>query len=617
MSKQMTRVSSFLTSVFCLLTSALFCAQQTRDVRIGAPAVEGSATLSGTIVTDDQVPRAVRNARVEIAGEGRLARSVFSDPNGNFLFTGLPAGRYTITATKGGYVRTAFGAKRAERPGTPVTIADGQRLEGLTLKLAHGAVLSGTVRDELGQPAAGIAVRVLQYRMMNGERVLSPAMTASGPFGETTDDRGVYRVFGLAAGDYFVTATPRTVGTSEIRQMTAEAIQSAQRALQQNVSNQAAGRSAEPPPVMVAYAPVFYPGTISAANAASIHLGPAEERSDIDLSLQLVRTARLEGVVVAPSGVPPQMAQLILTQSGPMIAGMPMMMSLGRVSPGADGKFSYSGIAPGQYTISARISNKEFMVAAESQGRNLSSSGTLWADAEVTVNGENITGISLNLQPGLTVSGRVVTEPSSDAGAPIDFSQVRLSLTPATTGAIMIAVGATGTQADADGRFTLSEITPGKFRFSVQPAGLDPNWSLKSAVVDGRDTLDFPLEIRPNDKVQDAVLTLTNRSQEVSGTLQDAAGRPAPDFTVVVFPADKNLWSAPRRIRTARPGTDGRFIVRGLPEGSYRIAALVDIAPGEANDPALLEQLVPASLPFSLGAGEHKVQDIRIATQIP
>jgi hypothetical protein len=613
MSKQMTRVSSFLTFACCFLLFALLSAQQTRDVRIGAPAAEGTATVSGTIVTDDQVPRGIRNARVELAGEGRPARTVFSDSNGHFLFAGLAAGRYTITATKPGYVRTAFGAKRADRPGTPVTIADGQRVDGVGLKMAKGSVLSGTVRDELGQPAPGIAVRVLQYRVTNGERVLFPAMTASGPFGETTDDRGIYRVFGLAAGDYLVTATPRTVGTSEIRQMTAEAIQSAQRALQQNLPNQAAGRPAEPPPVMVAYAPVFYPGTISAANAASIHLGSAEERTDVDLSLQLVPTARLEGVVVAPPGVPPQMTQLILTQSGPMLPGMPMAMSLGRVSPGADGKFSYSGIAPGQYTISARISNKEFMVAAESQGRNVSSSGTLWADAEVTVNGENITGISLNLQPGLTVSGRVVVESSSDGGAAIDLSRVRLSLTPATTGAIMIAIGGTGTQADADGRFTLSEITPGKFRFSVQPAGLDPTWSLKSAVVDGRDTLDFPLEIRPNDRVQDAVLTLTNRTQEVSGTLQDAAGRPAPDFTVVVFPADKNLWSAPRRIRTARPGTDGRFIVRGVPEGSYRIAALVDIAPGEANDPELLEQLIPASLPFALAAGEHKIQDIRIA----
>src|SRR4030095_14237696 len=101
----------------------------------------------------------------------------------------------------------------------PVTIADGQRVDGLALKLVRGSVLSGTVRDELGPPAPGIAARVLQGRMVDGERVLSPAPAVSGPFGETTDDRGVYRVFGLAAGDYLVSATPRTVGPSDIRQI--------------------------------------------------------------------------------------------------------------------------------------------------------------------------------------------------------------------------------------------------------------------------------------------------------------------------------------------------------------------------------------------------------------
>ena len=68
-----------------------------------------------------------------------------------------------------------------------------------------------------------------------------------------------------------------------------------------------------------------------------------------------------------------------------------------------------------------------------------------------------------------------------------------------------------------------------------------------------------------------------------------------------------------RRIRTSRPGTDGKFTVTNLPPGEYRIAALVDIAPGEANDPAFLEQLLQASYQFTLRRGEKKVQDLRIA----
>jgi hypothetical protein len=163
---------------------------------------------------------------------------------------------------------------------------------------------------------------------------------------------------------------------------------------------------------------------------------------------------------------------------------------------------------------------------------------------------------------------------------------------------------------DAQGRFTLTNVVPGKYRLDAQ---IGANWTLKSAVINGRDTLDFPADVGPNDKAGDAVLTFTDQTQEVTGTLQDAAGRPAPDFTIVVFPADKAFWSATRRIRTSRPGTDGRFVVRGLPAGEYRIAALVDLAPGEANDPAVLADLVPASVTFSLREGERKVQDLRMA----
>ena len=219
--------------------------------------------------------------------------------------------------------------------------------------------------------------------------------------------------------------------------------------------------------------------------------------------------------------------------------------------------------------------------------------------------------MALDLQPGLTISGRITVEGGAN-GSPADFSGGRVSLSPGGSGMLMIGVGkssADGT-VDSEGRFSLTNVVPGKYRLDAQ---LGPNWNLKSAMVKGRDTLDFPFDVTATDKITDAIVTFTNRAQEVTGTLLDASGRPAPDFTIVVFPADKTYWSAARRIRTARPATDGRFAVRGLPAGDYRIAALVDLAPGEANDPEVLDQLVAASITFSLREGEQKVQDLRMA----
>jgi hypothetical protein len=145
-------------------------------------------------------------------------------------------------------------------------------------------------------------------------------------------------------------------------------------------------------------------------------------------------------------------------------------------------------------------------------------------------------------------------------------------------------------------------------------AGGAAAWTLKSAVVGGHDTLDFPIDIAPNQDVADATLVFTDRTQELSGTIQDGSGRPAPDFTIIVFPADNRYWlPEARRIVSTRPGTDGKFSVRGLPSGDYRLTAVTDVEPGEWYDPAFLTQLQNASIPVALKDGEKKVQDVKLA----
>jgi hypothetical protein len=133
-------------------------------------------------------------------------------------------------------------------------------------------------------------------------------------------------------------------------------------------------------------------------------------------------------------------------------------------------------------------------------------------------------------------------------------------------------------------------------------------------MVKGRDILDFPLDVAPGDELTDAVVTFTDATQSIGGSLQDGSGRPAPDYTIVVFAADKAYWTPnTRRVRTVRPGTDGKFTISNLPPGDYRMAAVVDVAPSDINDPSFLEQIVGASFPIKLGVGENKTQDLKIA----
>src|SRR5206468_5450232 len=91
--------------------------------------------------------------------------------------------------------------RRRLQPGTPVTLADGQELATIDLRVVRGGVITGRVLDEDGEPLARAVVTVQRYQYVRGERQLSPAG------GDQTDDRGQYRVFGLPPGDYYVSAT--------------------------------------------------------------------------------------------------------------------------------------------------------------------------------------------------------------------------------------------------------------------------------------------------------------------------------------------------------------------------------------------------------------------------
>ena len=227
------------------LVSGQIAQQPVRDSRMG-PTL-GTAGLAGMVLTDDSSSQPVRRARVAIAGaDGQAVQTAYTDEAGRFSVRGLPAGRYTVTATRPSYVRAAYGAKRFDRPGTPITVAEGQVLSNVVLKMTRGAVISGTIVDELGQPAPGVNIQVMQFRMSGGERMLAP-VPAGSALGESTDDRGAYRVFGLPPGDYLITATPRN-SSDEVRQTTAADIQSVQRALQQTSTSRGTSGASSPAP---------------------------------------------------------------------------------------------------------------------------------------------------------------------------------------------------------------------------------------------------------------------------------------------------------------------------------------------------------------------------------
>jgi len=239
------------------------------------------------------------------------------------------------------------------------------------------------------------------------------------------------------------------------------------------------------------------------------------------------------------------------------------------------------------------------------------------------VYGEDVTGVTLALQPGGTFAGRIVVDASGAAPAP-DLTKVQVGFS-LPSGSYSMSINGTvmGNALSAvrpapvknDGTFAIGNIGPGTFQLRCSlPADQTKVWRLASAVADGRDLLDSTLAFEPGVSFAAVTLTLTDKHSELSGTLQTEAGAPAPDGSVVVFPVNRTLWrEGSRRMQSSRPASDGRFSFADLPAGEYFVAALADIDGTEWQRPELLEGLAALGLKLVVRDGEKTTQDLKIA----
>jgi hypothetical protein len=227
----------------------------------------------------------------------------------------------------------------------------------------------------------------------------------------------------------------------------------------------------------------------------------------------------------------------------------------------------------------------------------------LWASQEIFVDGSAEMSVTLSLQPVPNVAGRIEFV---GASKPPDLRRVRVGLSPTSIWQWkMLPVE----NVDAVGEFKITDAVPGSYFGTV----LDlPEWVPKSFEIAGRDILDFPIEIS-GQSLSGAVLTMAPRLATLSGVLQSASGIGVSGFTLVVAPQDPRYWIPnARRIRAIRPSTDGSFSFRDLPAGTYRLAAVEDVDHEQWFDPEFLRQLVPASIPVTLGELEDRIQHVRI-----
>jgi protocatechuate 3,4-dioxygenase beta subunit len=526
----------------------------------------GTASIAGIVVNDETPGRPVRRAEVTLTGGGLSASlTEVTDDKGSFVFKDLPPGRYTLAARRPGFVRMAYGARRHDRAGVALAVAAGQTISDLTMLLPRGGVITGVVVDVRGRPVRGAFVTALQPGVQNYARTLAPARTAQAAGAQvtaTTDERGEYRLFGLPAGLYAVQARARIVPP--------------------------AGAASSVPTALSLQSMFFHPSTVDPDAAAMVSVRPAEERQGIDITIGEAPASDVRGTVTGMTAAA-QGGYVFLVPGGASIASVPV---------DAGGRFAFTAVPPGDYTVVARVPTPKEKPAQ-----------ALWGRTTISVFGQTLDNLFIDLRPGTSIRGRLAID---GTGAPaVDVTRVSLlmhSVAPWRSEALHARIA-------PDGRFVIDALTPGRYRLlAAAPAapGAPPAFALRSVRMNGQEYADLPIDFTPDTPSGEMVVTLTNFSQRLSGRILDEAGRPRPDLSLLVFPADARYWlTVSRRIQLVRPATDGFFDVADLPAGEYRMVAFGEAEPDDPTDPRFLEPLLRTAIPLTLAPGERKVQDIR------
>ncbi len=453
-----------------------------------------------------------------------------------------------------------------------------------------------------------------------------------------TDDRGVYRIFGLPPGKYVVAANVTDRVSAELTQLSDADMDEILARLQRRsaglspTTGTTTARSAmgaaparpdsahTPSGHVSCYAPIYYPGTPDLDPSRHRRIfREGEERAGIDLELQLVRTAAVEGHVSAASGAPPLGTQVTLMRQSPRGSVAYALVSSGTARQvEADGSFRFTGVQPGKYRIVARAKRlTPYRGSAPSAATVMSSvpaadalGGVSWALADVTIEGADVSGLALMLQPALRLTGRLAFNANTQT-PPRDLTTIRLRLVDVNGASPIVPMGSGRT----DGTFEIDGVIPGTYSLAwclrqlTRDGGFVPSWSTAATC--------WIFRSSSATRVTSA-MALSRRSTtstpSCSGSLQGVRlMSPLPTTSSSCFRPIGPFWRpASRRVQFTRPSTDGHFTLRDLPAGDYLIAALTDLDPSDLVDVSFMERLIPVAVPVHLKDGEKKTQDVRI-----
>jgi len=518
-----------------------------------APPKTGS--VAGVVIDEKSEDR-IAKAFVILRRDQEGGMGEITGADGKFTLRDVDPGAYVLTVERDGYV-VARGQSQT------VQVQAGQAIADVKLKLQRTGAVSGRILDADGDPVSNVSVVVSPMRASKDAR--------SGTVYATTNDRGEYRIFQIAPGEYRLSATytPRN-------RLDGVRMQSAAKA------------GAAPTSGGDAYPTVYYPGLTDSRLAGAVKVEPGADLQGFDLQLVRTHGVRVRGRITASFTPAPLFEMVTLAPIGQRDpSGQPLNVLV----RDPKGEFEFQGVLPGSYRLQV-------------DAAGLDESSRMSVHRALEVGASDIEGIELTLAQPQTLSGRIVAPEGRELPQGL-IVLVQAREAEDRQGGGMAQVGATGT-------FTIPKVAPGEYDLVVGSTTGGEDDSYIDAIRTG-DTDALAEGVRVGDgPIARIDIILKANGGAAECVVKDDKGGLVADASVLLAP------DAPRQRQAAlfgecRTSADGVCKITGITPGDYHIYAFPAGTQIDRRDPGALKAFEKYGEAMKVGEGERRQVNLKIA----